>query len=300
MRIPGILSITSLCRQHRVPYHNRLYANTIREDFDSSIYDIDVFHPHPRTEETAMKHCEHVNSFLTNHVLSYHTKESFKEATSFVDNFYGNFTGPKHIILDSGVGTGRSTLAIAAQFPNFPVIGVDRSIVRLNKNKAFREQVGGEEMNKTDTVNYLFVRADLVDFYMLAYEKEDWVIHSHYLLYPNPYPKSQHLKRRFHGHPVFPIILALGGYLTVRSNWHVYVDEMEIALKAVLEPACQLPVVMPHIAAKPLTNFEAKYSLANIPIYELQVNLGHRTYAKRVDFIAAYSSRAWPHFTAPK
>lgn len=36
-------------------------------------------------------------------------------------------------------------------------------------------------------------------------------------------PKIGHLSRRWHGHPVFPAMLELGGVLECRSNWKIYV-----------------------------------------------------------------------------
>ena len=79
--------------------------------------------------------------------------------------------------------------------------------------------------------NVKLVRADLVDFWTLVYRDDSWKIHSNYILYPNPYPKSQHLKRRWHGHPVFPILLSLGGNLILRSNWNIYCEEFLHAVK---------------------------------------------------------------------
>ena len=89
-----------------------------------------------------------------------------------------------------------------------------------------------EETSSTAAKNVKLVRADLVDFWTLVYrDATSWTIHSNYLLYPNPYPKSQHLKRRWHGHPVFPILLGLGGKLILRSNWNIYCEEFLDAVK---------------------------------------------------------------------
>ena len=42
--------------------------------------------------------------------------------------------------------------------------------------------------------NVLFLRAEISDFLLLIALRSDWIIHSHYMLYPNPYPKPKHLK----------------------------------------------------------------------------------------------------------
>ena len=89
-----------------------------------------------------------------------------------------------------------------------------------------------EEKEKSSIAeNVKLVRADLVDFWSLVYTDATWNIHSNYLLYPNPYPKSQHFKRRWHGHPVFPTLLGLGGNLILRSNWNIYCEEFLDAVK---------------------------------------------------------------------
>ena len=95
------------------------------------------------------------------------------------------------LILDSGCGTGVGTYKIAAANPNALVIGVDKSAARLSYAKArVNPRCGG---------NLRFVRAELSDFWRLAADR-GWPVEAHYLLYPNPWPKKQ-LMRRWHGHP---------------------------------------------------------------------------------------------------
>ena len=69
--------------------------------------------------------------------------------------------------------------------------------------------------------NLILMRADLNDFYRLAADA-GWRLARHFILYPNPWPKSVHLKRRWHGAPVFPYMLRLGGVMELRSNWKLY------------------------------------------------------------------------------
>jgi tRNA G46 methylase TrmB len=77
-------------------------------------------------------------------------------------------------------------------------------------------------------------------------------------LYPNPWPKPDHLQRRWHGSPLWPSILALGGRLELRSNWRVYVDEFAQAL-ALTGASAQLEICS---VSAPLTPFERKYQLS--------------------------------------
>jgi tRNA G46 methylase TrmB len=72
--------------------------------------------------------------------------------------------------------------------------------------------------------NVLLVRAELTDFWRCT-SQTNWEISQHHILYPNPYPKKNRIKKRFYAHPSFPIILSLGGEITIRSNWEGYLKE---------------------------------------------------------------------------
>ena len=140
------------------------------------------------------------------------------------------------------------------------VLGIDRSLVRLTRNHKFRQQQEEEEdvvvwtdddddddddsssNNNTDANNnILYIRAELVSFWrlLLQYRRESpqqqqqqqpWNLQTHYLLYPNPYPKPKRLKSRWYGHPSFPLILQLGGDIVIRSNWELYLQEFAQAV----------------------------------------------------------------------
>ena len=65
--------------------------------------------------------------------------------------------------------------------------------------------------------NAVLIRADLVDFWRLLADNGVRLAR-HYNLYPNPWPKIGHLARRWHGHPVFPALLELGGVPLIRRQ----------------------------------------------------------------------------------
>ena len=69
------------------------------------------------------KHCKHLDTFLQNKPIAKHTQAAF-------DQIYPHVDASKNIILDSGCGTGRSTLILGEKYPNHTVIGIDRSFVR--------------------------------------------------------------------------------------------------------------------------------------------------------------------------
>ncbi|MGR4070195.1 SAM-dependent methyltransferase [Halomonas sp. LR3S48] len=183
-----------------------------------------------------------------------HTLEAFDRARAWYER-----DGGRHpLILDAGCGVGLSTRQLAARFDDHLVIGVDRSADRLSREHG---EVGG---------NALLVRADLVDFWRLALAA-GWQPARHYLLYPNPYPKSAHLKQRWHGHPVLPVILALGGRLELRSNWQLYVEEFAQALRQVTGIDAAVETFVP--GERYLTPFERKYHLSGQSLWRLVADL---------------------------
>lgn len=154
--------------------------------------------------------------------------------------------GDLPLILDAGCGVGLSTWHLATQFPDHFVIGVDQSAHRLTRNTRWSGAI---------PTNCLRVRADLVDYWRLM-RHAGIRLARHYLLYPNPWPKIDQLGRRWHGHAVFPTLLALGGYFECRSNWRVYIEECAAAAGQLLGTGvpCQ-----PYAPITPMTPFERKY-----------------------------------------
>ncbi len=63
------------------------------------------------------------------------------------------------------------------------------------------------------------------------------------------------LKKRWHGHSVYPFLMALRPNLEVRSNWQIYVEEFAIAAKLLGHEVD----IKTDRSNTPLTRFEAKY-----------------------------------------
>lgn len=164
------------------------------------------------------------------------------------------------VVLDAGCGTGESTRLIARRWPERLVIGVDKSVERLRR--------GGMVKFPHREENAVWLRADLASFWRLAHEA-GWRLHRHFLLYPNPWPKPSQLQRRWHAHPVFPVMLGLGGRLEMRCNWRVYADEFAFAVNRVLGAGVR-PVVLEVSAA--LSPFERKYCASGHPLYSVSVS----------------------------
>jgi len=167
------------------------------------------------------------------------------------------------IIFDSGCGTGDSTLYLASLHPDALVVGIDKSAVRLGKAQS----------KAGPAANLLHVRAELADIWRLT-RQAGWQLQHHYLLYPNPWPKKRQLKRRWHAHPVFPDLLALGGILHLRSNWRLYLEEFAESVRI----ATGLETVPYEVSVtQPISAFEKKYWLSEQKLFELEVNLNAQT-----------------------
>lgn len=169
--------------------------------------------------------------------------------------------GRAPLILDAGCGVGHSTIQIARAHPDHWVIGVDQSEDRLQRRKPYPDALL--------PTNMVFVRADLVDYWRLL-DDAGLRLAQHYILYPNPWPKIGHLARRWHAHPVFPWIPRLGGRLECRSNWHVYIEEMAVALQLVLGREVPWEAFEARV---PLTPFERKYRDSGQTLHRLVVEI---------------------------
>ena len=167
------------------------------------------------------------------------------------------------LILDACCGVGESSIALAHAFPDHYVIGVDQSASRLSRKSA------GKGDGDTLPPNLDLVRADLVDYWRLMCDAGIRLAR-HYLLYPNPWPKIGHLSRRWHGHPVFPAMLELGGVLECRSNWKIYVDEFCFAVEHLTGKRV---VSESYVPERVLTPFERKYLSSGHALYRGVVRL---------------------------
>jgi tRNA (guanine-N7-)-methyltransferase len=164
------------------------------------------------------------------------------------------------LILDSGCGTGVSTLNLARRFPDALVVGVDKSRARLARAPSL-------------PANALLVRAELSDFWRLT-QAAGWPVSRHYLFYPNPWPKPDHLQRRWHGHPVFPWLLRLGGRFELRTNFELYILEFKRALEI---SGVERVEVVSLCVTEPLSPFERKYAQSGHKLYQLTCDLEDKT-----------------------
>ena len=212
-----------------------------------------------------------------------HTRLAFADAEQFIADFYSKGhtqSAPLPVILDSGCGTGESTFHLANQFPDIPVIGIDKSAVRLEKAALFADN-GIHELPH----NAFYVRAELIDFWRLALEKvttKQWIIPYHALYYPNPWPKQSEAGRRFHLHPIFPTLTGLAHTTELRTNWEIYAQEFAQAARILQEtlvsdcfPSSRVAMTICCEAfepKQPITAFERKYKNACQQLWQVIIS----------------------------
>jgi tRNA G46 methylase TrmB len=197
---------------------------------------------------------EHLAKTIKKHLLSAWQEpipEHTRIAADKIVNLARKHSGP--LILDSFCGTGMSTTKLAERFPDALVIGIDKSQDRLAKHVS------------AEVANYHLIRASCEHTWALL-AKAEIRCSQHYLLYPNPWPKKSHLKRRIHGHPAFPLLRALGGNVVLRSNWLTYVEEFEAGMH-LLGYRSRITEVR---ATNPLTLFERKYGTNNENLWQCE------------------------------
>ena len=202
---------------------------------------------HPSLSEVVGRHLLH----RWRQPLARHNVDAFRLCAEW--RLHQGLSRP--LILDSGCGTGRAARMLAEQHPDALIIAMDQSAVRLQRGK---ERFGAAP------ANLYLMRAECADIWRLMLEA-DWSVQKHFLLYPNPWPKPGHLQRRWHGHPVFPQLLALSEVLELRSNWVVYLEEMAAALSIAGRPA-EISPIQPDV---PLTDFEEKYRDSGHALWQL-------------------------------
>ena len=125
--------------------------------------------------------------------------------------------------------------------------------------------------------NAFWIRAELLDFWRLALEhvkSGKWTIPYHAVYYPNPWPKQSEATRRFHMHPIFPTLLALGKTIELRTNWEIYAREFAEAARIVYDERAVAGMTIKCESfdpSAPETAFERKYKEARQKLWRVTV-----------------------------
>ena len=157
--------------------------------------------------------------------IALHTQEAFDEAREKICTWdRRSDIASIPVVLDSGCGTGESTIHLARKFPDCAVIGIDKSEARVGKGFGARN-ADAEGIPP----NAFWIRAELLDFWRLVLDSH-WDVRYHAVYYPNPWPKQSEGTRRFHMHPIFPTMMQLAPVTELRTNWEIYAQEFRDAV----------------------------------------------------------------------
>lgn len=202
-----------------------------------------------------------LNELVTKHISTQYRKPyqshniyAFEQFEERLTRFQGS-----ELILDSCCGTAMSSRTLAEKNPDALVIGIDQSFHRLNK----------EGVLESTPENCLLLQANCEDFWRMCVNANIRFV-KHFILYPNPWPKSVHLKRRWHGHPVFPVLSDLAEATCLRSNWRLYLEEFSAAWSLLTEHSFEVNAL--NVGDEPLTLFEKKYAASGQVMYQLNVS----------------------------
>jgi tRNA (guanine-N7-)-methyltransferase len=209
--------------------------------------------PHPRLAEIVQRHLQHA-----------YRRPVGTEARACFAGLVEQLRGEaRTLVLDAGCGTGASSLVLARQHAHALVLGVDKSAARLATGQRLLARAGAPQ-------NVRLLRMDLVDFWLLA-AAAGLRLQRHYLLYPNPWPKPEHVQRRWAAHPVLPALLACGGALELRSNWETYTREFGVALE-LAGRSWHIDCLIGDEQTEAASPFEAKYRASGHCLWRIRAD----------------------------
>ena len=201
--------------------------------------------------------------------IAEHTKQTFQLVIDWLGNWQGD------VIIDACCGVGESTIVLAQQNPNAKVIGIDKSVARLDKHAYYKRQkvhestdIRAERDVDKSADNVKVFQADLNDFWRLIADYSataKWTISKQCVFYPNPYPKKAQVQKRWHASPAFIALLKCSRNIEVRSNWLTYLEEFQQALSI-----HGVKSSIQEVSGVPITPFERKYTESGQQCWQLQ------------------------------
>lgn len=271
MKLLDLMTLIFLLRRSLASTLRAIHSQTMPRKVVTTPYTIDC----PPTVPNVLKSLVHrhdltLDRYLAAKPIAPHTATAFRELMTLLST--------DTIILDSGCGTGRSSLHLGSLYPGHTI--VDRSIARLSRNRFYELD---QSFAQQASDNVWLVQAELIDFWRCCLNHNVHVKH-HYLLYPNPYPKKARLKLRWYAHPSFPLFFRLASEtIVVRSNWELYLQEFcqsvgylyeanPTSVTPYLDSARCGPRQRDPTTALAWSNFERKYDLAGENTYEIELN----------------------------
>ncbi len=183
----------------------------------------------------------------------------FEETLSW-PKVFGN-TNP--VVCEIGSGKGRFLISIASANPERNYLGIERA---AKYHRLIRQRV-----ERSCLTNARLLNADASRFiqtYVPALS-----VHQYYILFPDPWPKKRHRKRRLVTDAFLDQLLptlAPGGSIHYKTDYLDYFEQMLSVSRArpdLVELQCRTILSEQADPETADTNFERKYLLQGRPIY---------------------------------
>lgn len=178
-------------------------------------------------------------------------------------NLFGN---PHPVALEIGFGNGETLLTLAQRRPEWNFLGVE--VHRPGIGRLLRA------LEQQSIGNVRVLRGDAVE--LLRDGLEDASLTAVYLLFPDPWPKRRHHKRRIlTGELVIHLarVLQPDGLFHAASDWPDYADQMLAELERAsgwFENLAGAGGFIPRPSWRPPTRFEQRGERLGQPVRDLQ------------------------------
>jgi tRNA (guanine-N7-)-methyltransferase len=187
----------------------------------------------------------------------------FSEKTPDWKQIFGN---ENTLTVEIGFGMGQATAQMAHNEPNVNFIGIE----------VFKAGIGKLlwEIGRLRLENIRIIEHDAVEVITKMFENES--VNAFHLLFPDPWPKKKHHKRRLVKRPFTGLLaekLAAGGYVYMATDWEDYaksaLEELEAAPGLQKGPVTSENSNGSRLIQRPLTKFELKGMHKQRSIHEL-------------------------------
>ncbi len=163
----------------------------------------------------------------------------------------------RRIVLDIGCGKGRGLRGRAAAHPDTWFIGIDRMLSRLRR---LAKRAGGEGL-----YNIRLWHSDVHDTFLDCLPADS--IHECTILFPDPWPKRRHHRRRLITPPFLNSlhrVLIPGGHVYLATDDANYFQWIEDVFR---RNSAFLPCGPLRLPPDQQTDFEVLFAAKNLPIY---------------------------------
>jgi tRNA (guanine-N7-)-methyltransferase len=166
--------------------------------------------------------------------------------------------GPLQV--DLGCGDGTFLFALAQRYPEKNFLGVERLSGRVEK--------ASRKATKINNMRVLNVETS----YAVRYLLPERSVETFYLLFPDPWPKRRHQRRRIVTPDFLNSIydaLEEKGELRIATDQADYFDQISRSARSHLRFEIVDPSASPARTNLPVTKFERKFQTQGAPIYRL-------------------------------